>query len=359
MTLVEVLVLFTLFICESAVFGSGICSGSSSDFYCCLAYRQCGHGKGDCDFDSDCEAGHKCGYDNCRSFNRYAHHKADCCYSSLCGIAGQQNKRIVGGEITEPDKYPWQVLIISKKNGEEKMCGGALISDRWILTAAHCTEKIPIQSHRVFLGGHDWEKIRNGYEGTEVEIEQIVEHPHYTKRPSMTNDFCLMKLKHRIDFAKEPVLRPICLPPDSWNLYVGNRAIVTGWGRTDFFGGTSKKLREVDVQVMQNEYCHLLYQSAKRRKDLGKHVITRQMLCAGVPEGGKDACAGDSGGPLMLTYKKNNGISSVENFVHIGVVSWGENCAKAQFPGVYARTTEALHWIKQVTRGSWNTLPMA
>ena len=68
---------------ESAVFGSGICSGSNRDFHCCLAYRQCGHGKGDCDFDSDCEAGHKCGYDNCRTFNRYAHHKADCCYSSL------------------------------------------------------------------------------------------------------------------------------------------------------------------------------------------------------------------------------------------------------------------------------------
>jgi len=258
-----------------------------------------------------------------------------------CGLA-KRATRIVGGQITEVNEYPWQVGLVSR-GSNFVWCGGALISDQWILTAAHCVENANFQ---VLLGEHDYmdsseaDSIRSG-------ISAAINHPRYDA--STTDyDFSLVKLSEPVDFSQHPHIRPICLPADDSETYADFDAIVTGWGTTSSGGSTSAKLREVVVQVLSNEQC--------RKTQYASSEITDQMLCAGVDNGGKDACQGDSGGPL-ITSGGGDGTTPGQNYEHIGVVSWGIGCALADYPGIYARTTTQLSWIDSITGSSFNTCP--
>ncbi|KAL4716264.1 hypothetical protein ACJJTC_014744 [Scirpophaga incertulas] len=91
---------------------------------------------------------------------------------------------------------------------------------------------------------------------------------------------------------------------------------------------------KVSVRILSNEECH---------KTDYRNRITKNMLCAGEPEGGRDACQGDSGGPLHIVNCAN------ERYDTVGVVSWGEGCARPNKPGVYTRVNRYLTWIKSLT----------
>merc|ERR1711973_444438 len=258
-----------------------------------------------------------------------------------CGLA-KRATRIVGGQITEVNEYPWQVGLVSR-GSNFVWCGGALISDQWILTAAHCVENANFQ---VLLGEHDYmdsseaDSIRSG-------ISAAINHPSYDA--STTDyDFSLVKLSEPVDFSQHPHIRPICLPADDSETYADFDAIVTGWGTTSSGGSTSAKLREVVVQVLSNEQC--------RKTEYASSEITDQMLCAGVDKGGKDACQGDSGGPL-ITSSGGDGTTPGQNYEHIGVVSWGIGCARPTYPGVYARVTNQLSWIQSFLDTSGQSCP--
>lgn len=250
------------------------------------------------------------------------------CY---CGLA-QRSKRIVGGSQTEVNEYPWQAAVITRSGG---FCGGSLISDQWVLTAAHCTDGKSAGGVQVHLGQHDL------YSATEskllvMAVDKIVQHPSYNSQT--TNfDFSLLKLSASIDFINNPHVRPVCLPKDLSHSYEGYLATVSGWGTTSSGGDMASKLREVDVNVMSNTDC----------KGMGykPEWITSQMMCAGVVGGGKDSCQGDSGGPLV-TSGSGSGSSPGENYELIGVVSWGDGCAEDAYPGVYARVTSQMDWIR-------------
>jgi len=257
-----------------------------------------------------------------------------------CGLAKRTTK-IVGGITAEVSEYPWQVGLVAV-GGNKVYCGGALISDQWVLTAAHCMGS---NSFQILLGEHDYtttsetNRIRS-------DVASVVNHPSYNSN-NYNFDFSLVKLSSPIDFSQNSHIRPICLPDDDSKTYAGVDAIVTGWGAIASGGSVSSLLREVTVQVMSNAACkNTAYASSQ---------IKNQMLCAGVNGGGKDSCQGDSGGPLV-TSENGDGVTPGQNYEHIGVVSWGAGCALSNYPGVYARTTKQLDWIKSTT-GTLNTCP--
>lgn len=259
-----------------------------------------------------------------------------------CGLANRST-RIVGGTITEVSEYPWQAGLVSK-GGSRPFCGGTVIGDRWILTAAHCTTT-SASNMQVLLGEHDTSSMGE----TNVvrkNVKRIIDHPSYNTR-SLDYDFALLELDSAVDFASNSHIRPACLPTGS-DSYSGFKAIVTGWGTTSSGGSQSSKLREVTVDVLSNAQC--------KASSYSNSDITDRMLCAAVNGGGKDACQGDSGGPLVSSGT-GDGVTPGSNYDLIGVVSWGIGCAMADYPGVYSRVTEALSWIESNTSGSFNTCP--
>jgi len=255
-----------------------------------------------------------------------------------CGLAKRQSGgRIVGGETTEVNEYPWKIYVQIGKG----RCGGSLLSDQWMLTAAHCVQPVTKSSLEVRLGEH---RLSTSSESQLLKpgIEKIVLHPNYDNK-TKNYDLALLKLGAPVDFEAYPHIRPICLPESTYNNYAGYDAIAAGWGRLGIYDTVSNVLRDVTVKVITNAECKATsYFDAE---------IFDSMLCAGVPNGGKDSCSGDSGGALM-TSGAGNGVTPGQNYELIGVTSWGEDCAKAEYPGVYARVTKALNWIKTTISGS-------
>ena len=202
--------------------------------------------------------------------------------------------RIIGGRETEVNEYPWMVgLYYHNYSKDAPVCGGSLVSDRWILSAAHCvkdrkSDDIPSHWHAA-LGDHDY-NTDDETNHLDAEIVQIFSHPNYVQDGSFRFDFALFKMKVEVDLLKYPHIRPVCLPTDDRNTYENKAAIVTGWGLTNVVTGErSSALLELDVHVLSNEACAKNFSYAPPQ-------ITDQMLCANVDDGAKDACQGDSGG---------------------------------------------------------------
>ena len=135
----------------------------------------------------------------------------------------------------------------------------------------------------------------------------------------------LSSRSHSETLTDYPASRPICLPENSQQDYSGQVGQVAGWGVTEEGGNNlAPALREVNVTVLSNTECKLTEYPAQS--------ITESMLCAGEREGGKDSCQGDSGGPLVLSSPNSSSLMLV------GVVSWGQGCARPGSPGVYSRS---------------------
>ena len=247
-------------------------------------------------------------------------------------ICGQLNreKRIVGGHTSDFGDHPWQAAIMRKTRNRWLMqCGGVLISDRFVLTAAHCfvSRHIPLQ---IRLGEWDWSKESEKIKHETYEIQDVVLHPDFT-RIDYKNDLALVKLNEKVKF--KPYILPVCLPTLN-DSFIGMKATVTGWGWVDSKATTKSELQETSVEVISVEVCQKWYKSQSR------NVFYEANLCAGFENGGHDSCQGDSGGPLVVT--KN------ERATLIGIVSWGVSCAKPKLPGVYVNVVNYLNWINKV-----------
>lgn len=246
-----------------------------------------------------------------------------------CGIVNKAS-RIVGGTSTDVNEYPWQVGLITTYS-KDVLCGATLISDRYVLTAAHCTDGLTTSNFRLLLGGHS--TASTGSSELIVQPLSITDHPNYND-DTFNNDMSIIEIAP-LDFdALDVAVRPACLP-DSAETYDGVTATVTGWGTLKSDGSQPTILQEVDVPVVSTADCRKVY---------GTSGITNNMLCAGTATGGEDSCQGDSGGPLIAR--------DGANYELIGVVSFGTECGDPGVPGVYARVTALQTWIESNTAGS-------
>jgi len=262
-----------------------------------------------------------------------------------CGLA-QRATRVVGGQDSEVNEWPWQAGLISK-GGKTPWCGGTLVNSKWVLTAAHCTINEKPKKLQIKLGEH----ITNQDGETNhvvMDVAAINNHPDYNDW-TLDFDFSMVQLKTAVDFSSYPHIRPACLPTDTTNDFAAQVATVTGWGTLQEGGGLSSTLQEVDLNILTNDQC-------KNDYDYSPSDITDSMLCANIPGGGADACQGDSGGPLV-TSSGGDGVTPGQNYELIGVVSWGIGCARPTYPGVYARVTNQLSWIQSFLDTSGQSCP--
>lgn len=247
------------------------------------------------------------------------------CGQCKCGIINKKT-RIVGGQQTYVNQYPWMALLMYKNRF---YCGATLINNLYVMTAAHCVHQFDKKHISVRFLEHD-RSTTNETTHIDRKVKWITKHKAYSTI-TFNNDVALLRLDEEVQY--DDMLRPVCLPPRGKS-FSNKTGIATGWGVVKQGGPTSDILQEVDVNIMTNAEC---------KKTAYKDRITQNMLCAGYLEGKKDSCQGDSGGPLHYT----NETTSCYHIV--GVVSWGEGCAQPNYPGVYARVNRYLTWIKNNT----------
>jgi hypothetical protein len=221
---------------------------------------------------------------------------------------------IVGGTPVSPGEYPaqgWLLVDIDPTPGFDAQCGGTLVASRWFLTAAHCV--VGVTAFTVLLGDADVTEPNTDWYGV-VGAEVNSAHTEITPQ----NDVAMLKLSRPAPYQPLRVIGPN--ESSSWS--AGTVARIIGWGTTEEGGNTSDVLLKADVPIVADSTCATAYVLH------APPVDPNTMVCAG--DGVHDTCQGDSGGPLMVR-------DAAGNWVLAGITSWGEGCARPEFPGVYTR----------------------
>lgn len=255
--------------------------------------------------------------------------------------------KIIGGRTAGLYEYPWMTLISYKTRlGPQFECGGSLINERYVLTAAHCISNLKLLGVRIGENDVDTTTDCQGDPPTltceskiqDIRIEEAIPHPEYHGKPNVRNDIGLLRLKKPVDLSFKNA-GIICLPVSKdlqSRILGGQHATVAGWGYTEK-GYISAKLLAVDVPIHTADSCRELY---NRGQKPGEEDETINKICAG--ENGKDSCGGDSGGPLMVKGAYRN---SGERFIQHGIVSYGPRLCGSDFPGVYTDVSKYMKWI--------------
>ena len=243
-------------------------------------------------------------------------------FFSTLAKEGQISTRIIGGGDAIAKDLP---SMVSLKYKGQFFCGGSLIDERWVVTAAHClsrSDDTPLNTDNLILTVSDYDlKDSTDYS----HVSEVIIHPDYHES-SLNNDIALLKL------SLPSIVPPITMQSVS-NDDTTKNASIWGWGSTTSTGDHYPNiLQKATVSVFPIHQCFTL---------IGSPYIERTMLCAGHTSGSIDTCFGDSGGPIIL----NNEL--------VGITSWGgSNCADKYHPGVYARISEYQPWITSVITGT-------
>ncbi|XP_030071967.1 mannan-binding lectin serine protease 1 isoform X1 [Microcaecilia unicolor] len=274
---------------------------------------------------------------------------------SLPGIM----KRIIGGRNAEPGFFPWQVLIVVEDTSrvpDDKWFGsGALLSESWVLTAAHNLRSqrrdstlTPVSKDHVtvYLGLHD---VRSKADAVNRSVEKIILHDSFDPK-TYNHDIALVKLKEKVVLTEH--IMPVCLPQSAHKLegpQPNTLGLVAGWGisnpniTADEVVSTSMRtlsdiLQYVKLPVVHHAECKTSYESRS-----GNYSVTDNMFCAGYYEGGKDTCLGDSGGAFVIQDP------DTKRWVTQGLVSWGgpEECGSKQVYGVYTKVSNYVDWLDE------------
>ncbi|XP_047483498.1 CLIP domain-containing serine protease 14D-like [Penaeus chinensis] len=244
-------------------------------------------------------------------------------------VPGLENNRVVGGVAARLHEFPWQVLLILPEN---RFCGGVLINELFVLTAAHCIRPPALPGTalpEVVVGEHDRSRTDETASTKRLSVSRVIVHEGYNDSVSSENDIGLVQLSSALDFtATWPDVAPAC-PPDALSTYDNATVTVAGWGYLSYPTNPTlpRVLQRVDIQTVPVRECMTQYREGK---------VTSNMICASAP--GKDACFSDSGGPLMAQQN--------DHWAVIGVVSFGPTaCAQPGVAGVYTRVGNYLPWI--------------
>ncbi len=245
----------------------------------------------------------------------------------VLGVDHPSIVRIVGGEDADIVDYPWQIsLQVVNETGAAHICGGTILNENWVITAAHCVEPIAALS---FL------QVRSGFtsitsdEGTYHRVNSSIIHESYGDEDK-AHDLALLKVVTPFDFddpavAKLPLVNTFDV--DEGIEVPGVVADISGWGALAYHGASPDTLQAAMVEITsvnETAYPHVM--------------ITDGMILAG--EDGVDACQGDSGGPLVVTNRYGQKKLA-------GVTSWGVGCGWEGYPGVYTRTSHYESWLDQ------------
>jgi secreted trypsin-like serine protease len=233
-------------------------------------------------------------------------------------------RRIVGGEETDIREHLWQVALIVRQSKGPYLCGGAIVAQQWVLTAAHCLESSTLPTDIQAKAG----ATRYLSDGTWIAAERAITYPQYDQ-VSYEHDIALLKVKLGSAGRVIPFV-------GSMEMNAGQNLEVTGWGATRDGGSNSDHLLKGTVPYVDTLECNDPAVYAGR--------IKPSMMCAGRREGGTDACQGDSGGPLVWR--------SPDGPLLVGIVSFGEGCARQLRYGVYTRVQAYRDWIRTTLRAS-------
>jgi secreted trypsin-like serine protease len=237
--------------------------------------------------------------------------------------------RIIGGGSATEGVWPWIVsLEYASSSGtpyDAHFCGGSLIAADWVLTAAHCVEGESAAHLLVRVGGYDLGSVSTA--GRAAAVDRILVHPEYNTL-TYDQDLALLHLSSKLNLES---LAPIGYSAMA-SLSAGTSLTVMGWGATQETSPYNypKVLQQVDIPLLSDTDCSSAYGSE----------VTGNMLCAGELAGGKDSCYGDSGGPLISGNTSSNA-------QQVGIVSWGNGCGLAHYPGVYTRLANYTDWLTQ------------
>ncbi|XP_030753179.1 brachyurin-like [Sitophilus oryzae] len=223
--------------------------------------------------------------------------------------------RIIGGSEATPNSFPYQVALFIEFPHGRSFCGGSLISNNYVLTAAHCMDKA--KAVDVLLGAHD---IRKN-ESTQLRLscDSITVHPNWNYE-KLENDIALIKLPHSVSY--NTYVNKIDL--SNTGTFTESLATLTGWGKTTDYSKVSEVLNQVNLPVLDNSDCTNYYEN----------LIQSTHVCTSGAEI-KGGCNGDSGGPLVLENQQ------------IGIVSFGSNRCTKGYPTVFTRVSEFKDWISK------------
>lgn len=226
----------------------------------------------------------------------------------------QDDWRIIGGDFASQGQFPYQVSL--QLNGRHH-CGGAIISETAIVTAAHCTIRQNPAAMKVFAGTSDLLA-----DHVEAGVARLINHPQYNPQ---TNDYDLALVILSQSLPLGPKIKAVTMADTNDVFPADTLAVVSGWGATNSNLQLPSKLKYAKVQLWSREYCN----------PSNIPGITDRMICAGHPSGQISSCQGDSGGPLTVNNKL------------FGVVSWGFGCGVAGKPAMYTYIGNLRPWIKQ------------
>ncbi|KAM6063609.1 chymotrypsin-like protease CTRL-1 isoform 2-T2 [Theristicus caerulescens] len=242
-----------------------------------------------------------------------------------CGVPAispsvHDSERIINGQNAVAGSWPWQVSLQTRLGSH--FCGGSLINENWVVTAAHC--EFNPYSHVVVLGDYD---LSSNRESVQVKtVARAITNPNWDPY-NLNNDITLLKLSSPAQLG--PRVSPVCLPPTNLALPPNLQCVTTGWGRTNTNSqALATRLQQVTLPLISQSQCMQYWGNR----------ITSSMLCAGGV--GASSCQGDSGGPLV--------IQSGNAWTLIGIVSWGNSNCNVRIPAIYTRVSQFRNWIDYV-----------
>ncbi|KAI4500529.1 hypothetical protein M0802_004491 [Mischocyttarus mexicanus] len=245
-----------------------------------------------------------------------------------CKCGWKNPSRIVNGIETGVNEFPMMAGIIY--SSINLFCGGTIITQRHILTAAHCVSSFKKNNYtllEVIVGKHDLSKYNETNVTKRYPIDDIIIHPNYI---SKHNDLAIIKIKQKFVYSMK--VGPVCLPFNYIQRDFTNEIVTAlGWGKISFNGAKSKVLRKVDLHVIATKDCAKYY-----------YGINSKVICTF--DVGKDACVNDSGGPILWKNPITN------NLIIVGIISYGRTCADSS-PGVNTRVTSYMDFIQNTIQG--------